>query len=495
MSKKKTPSFTFELPLKITPHDEKVLEIRLDQGRLLYNSCLSEGLKRLDLMRESKLYGEAVKCKDKKEKAKLFKSLRAKFGISDNAIQAVATKNKNACSIGKNVDAATCQKIGTRAFKAIEEHMYGKRGRPRFKGKGRFRSLESKSNASGIRFKDGKVEWKGLKLTPIFDRKDKHGVEAHALSCRTKYVRLVRKKIKGKTRWYVQLIQEGLPLIKEKNKIESGAVVGLDIGPSTIAVVGDDDAFLTAFVPEIQSVDKTIRLIQRKMDRSRRANNPDNYNSDKTVKKGKKSWKRSKKYIKLQNTLAEKQRCLAEIRKTSHGQLINKILSFGNIVKTEKLSYKAFQKLFGKSVGKRAPGEFMKRIRFKAGNAGGVVEEFSTYTTKLSQVCHQCETYKKKKLSTRVHTCDCGIKPVQRDLYSGFLARHVEKDSLIISQAQEAWATAERLLERAMLRLKQTASGQPRLSSFGLGQRQSGSHVKGESEPTNTTDVVAYAPA
>src|SRR5258706_12210594 len=35
---------------------------------------------------------------------------------------------------------------------------------------------------------------------PIYDHKDKHGVEAHALNSKTKYVRLIKKELKGKPR-------------------------------------------------------------------------------------------------------------------------------------------------------------------------------------------------------------------------------------------------------------------------------------------------------
>ena len=51
-----TPSFIHELPLRTTPHDAAVLEVRLDAARNLYNACLQEALRRLDLMRESKAY-------------------------------------------------------------------------------------------------------------------------------------------------------------------------------------------------------------------------------------------------------------------------------------------------------------------------------------------------------------------------------------------------------------------------------------------------------
>ena len=44
-------------PLKTTPHDEAVLDVRLDAARNLYNACLWVALRRLDLMRKSGISG------------------------------------------------------------------------------------------------------------------------------------------------------------------------------------------------------------------------------------------------------------------------------------------------------------------------------------------------------------------------------------------------------------------------------------------------------
>ncbi len=122
--------------------------------------------------------------------------------------------------------------------------------------------------------------------------------------------------------------------------------------------------------------------------------------------------------------LAELHRKLAAHRKALHGQLVNTILSYGRYIKTEKLSYKAFQKMWGKSIGKRAPGMMMAQLRRKAESTDGWVDEFATRTTRLSQTCI-CGTIKKKSLSDRFHICDCGVIQ-QRDLFSAFLARCVE---------------------------------------------------------------------
>lgn len=86
--------------------------------------------------------------------------------------------------------------------------------------------------------------------------------------------------------------------------------------------------------------------------------------------------------------------------------------------------YKAWQKMFGRSVGRNAPGQFITRLKQIAESAGGYLNEFPTRETKLSQRC-LCGQFKKKSLSERVHQCGCGIT-AQRDLFSGYLARFVD---------------------------------------------------------------------
>lgn len=229
-----------------------------------------------------------------------------------------------------------------------------------------------------------------------------------------------------------------------------------DVGTSTIAMVGDKGAELKQFCGELIPKQKEKRTLQRKLDRQRRANNPDNYNENGTVKKGRKKWKKSNRYRKTQDALAELDRTLAAHRKSLHGKDINEILTQGIYLKSEKLSYKSFQKLWGKSIMVRAPSMFMNSLKRKAENAGGFLKEFPTKTTKLSQACHICGEYHKKSLDQRWHTC-CGLH-VQRDLYSAFLAKcvDIEKDSLDIERARKLFPSLEPILSEAVSRVKQT---------------------------------------
>jgi putative transposase len=517
MEKDKSLIFIHELRIKTNPQQLCILNRRLNMSRQIYNACLGEALKRLKLMRESKLYQQAYKMPKEIEKSKgkkvknkdrnaSFNEARKVYKFQEYDLHAFVKTLRSESFLEKHIDSSTAQKLATRAFDAVMKYAVGKRGKPRFKSSNRFSSVEGKSNTTGIRWKGGKIVWgKGLSCSVIYDLKDKHGLEHYALSKETKYVRLVKRRIKGQEAWYAQLIQEGLSYQKGKNKLGS-SVVGLDIGPSNIAYVGEDKAGLQAFCPEIDDMSKNIKVLQRKMSRMLRLNNPDNFEADRViinsngkekikqgkVKKSVKQWTMSQRYILLRNKLSEMQRKMAAQRKTSHGQLVNKILAIGTEIKTENLSYKGFQKNFGKSIGKRAPGLFIELLRRKAEKAGGEVIEFNTRTTALSQTC-QCGVKQKKTLKERWHQCnECGIN-AQRDLYSAFLARFVRENQLDSSQALNAWPGADILLEQALSNLKQTTISKAYLASFGLSQRQSCSSAKKGSVINEALDVVATA--
>ena len=474
-------TIVLELPLATTPAQEHALDVRFMAGKFLYNACLGESLNRLKRLRHSVEWKQARALPKSSEKAKAFRTCVQKYGFSNYDLQAFSTKTKNACWIGQHLDAHTTQKIASRAFAAAERYLYRKGGTPRFKRRfDTLGSLEGKSNASGIRWRTDHVEWGGLTLRGRFDPKDKHGVQTSALQQVVKYCRIVKRTIKGRARYFVQLVLSGLP--KQKKKPGPG-VVGLDLGPSSVALVSSTTASLEVFCPGVAFPAERLRRLQRALDRSRRANNPDNYRSDGTIKPGPKTWVVSAGYLRLRQAIAECQRVLAARRITEQGTLVNQVLSEGATIKTEKLTYTAFQKSFGRSVRDRAPGTFMTRLRHKAESAGGKVVEFSTRTTKLSQTCH-CGNLAKKPLSQRWHQCAvCGAGPVQRDLYSAFLSLWVdpETETLDIRQAQHAWPGAESLLLGTISRLEhESANGRVFPASFGLKrQRRSGSAQEG----------------
>ncbi|XXG30589.1 MAG: hypothetical protein WJ306_11245 [Ferrovum myxofaciens] len=139
-----------------------------------------------------------------------------------------------------------------------------------------------------------------------------------ALTNKTKYCRVLWRVVSGSRRWFVQLMQEGIAPAKHEQAC--GEIVGLDIGPSTVAVVGDNSASLVKFCDTVVQPWKETRRLQRAMDRSKRATNPHCFNANGTWKKGQK-FTPSKRYTAIRTEYAEVERKLAAERKRAHGEL------------------------------------------------------------------------------------------------------------------------------------------------------------------------------
>ena len=288
--------------------------------------------------------------------------------------------------------------------------------------------------------------------------------QQEALKCGVKYCRITRKWVKTKWKYYAQLILEGYPPVKcnnngvMKHPVKKGRV-GLDIGTQTLAISGSDICDLRVLAPsaraQAKSIVNEIARTMRAMDRSRRAMNPQYYNSDGTIKrlkrkhghKQKRDWKYSKHYYRLRARLRDLNRRLAGIRKMEHNILSNELLSHGNEFIVEDMNYKALQKRsketkvnaktgrahtkkrLGKSLSRCAPAMFISILTNKATRYGGNVIKISTFETKASQFDHTDESYTKKKLSERMAYLSSG-EVVQRDLYSAFLLAHIDTESL-----------------------------------------------------------------
>ena len=225
-------------------------------------------------------------------------------------------------------------------------------------------------------------------------------------------------------------------------------------------------ADLVTFCEELAPNTRKKRRLQRKMDRQRRANNPENYDEKGRVKKHgttRLSFRESKRYKASRRQHAHTERRLAAHRKALHGKLAHDIVAVGKTITMEKTSFKGWQKQYGRSIGLRAPGMFVAHLTRIVAKTGGTLREVSASHTKLSQYCHQCQQYVKKPRSQRWHTCTCGCGPVQRDLYSAFLLAHLGPQQTVPSVTQPVWEGAEPRLRAVMEGLQQRANEGQRL--------------------------------
>lgn len=313
-----------------------------------------------------------------------------------------------------NIDSSTSQKIASHLWKAYDKLFFGNSKQINYKKYGSLNALEGKSNKSGIRLKNNKIYWLGLEL-PI-KINDKNEYERYALEQPICYNRIIRKFIKGAYKYYIQIIFKGKPFIKHGMNYGD---VGIDIGTRTIAICSQYDVKLYELADKVPKLESQKNIIQRKLDRSKKGINPDNFKEDGTIQKGiKLEWNYSKNYIKNKNLLKKFYRKQTVIRKLQHEILANEILTLGSNVYVERMNFQGLQrrskettknkngkinkkKRFGKSLGNKAPAMLLEILDRKLKYHGEELHKVNTYKIKASQYNHEEDVYKKKKLSQR----------------------------------------------------------------------------------------------
>ena len=507
--KPKKPSFILELKLSVSPFVKDVLNKRFRIGERLYNTTLSYALKQLTVMKESKRYRKNLHLyrevkhqlgrTQQKEKIKIYQEektilqkelsiIRESYGLTEYGLHVYIQKHQH--NYKMHIDSLTAQKIATQVWQAMEKVIFHG-SNAHFKKYGTLTSLEGKTNRSGIRFRDNHLVWNGLEI-PVIIRKNDLFAHESLSSYKLKYCRIVRKWIRGKQIFYVQLIMDGIPPAKKINSTgtfrhpetpnERG---GIDIGTSTIAVASKKEVFLQPLAPNVPLLEAEKRRLLRKLDRSRRSTNPQNYHVDGTIQKGiKLTWSRSKNYYKILYQLKEIARLKEVYVKEQHSKLANRILSCGNELYVETMNFKALakraketkvnektgkfqrKKRYGKSIGNYAPAKLLRILKQKLGYMCKQLHEVNTRTFKASQYNHITDTCQKKKLHQR--WSHVNGQPVQRDLYSAFLLMNSELH-LEHTNRQSCFDTFEAFLllhDQQIETLKQSHQKQP--SSMGI---------------------------
>ncbi len=261
MAKSTKESFVLELKLSVETWQHHILQTRFELARKLYNTTLSYALKQYQQMKESKhyrkqlrLYQEAKRHLERTTQrgkirsfkievdayAKALNEIRQSYGLTEYGLHAYIKKHQQ--NVKKHIDSNTSQKIASTAWKAIKMELF-KGKKAHFKKYGTLTSVEGKSNKAGIRFKDNIIHWNGLTI-PVMIRKDDLFVEESLALHLVKYCRIVKKVIRGKDTYYVQLVMGGVPPAKRINstgafrhKETPIARVGIDIGTSTVRLL------------------------------------------------------------------------------------------------------------------------------------------------------------------------------------------------------------------------------------------------------------------
>lgn len=395
--------YILTLPLKTELYQEHILEKRFRLGEELYNKFLSYEKKKYYEMTKRRDYRDAQslikdltmqineldKQSDKsKESKKLSQDLKKKRKEQYDAIYNIK-KMFNWSEFGfgmdmkkyrghykKNLNSQICNNLAVRCFRAfekMEEELVKDQYRSdedkvnpyvHYKRKDSLRSLCGSQNTTGIRFilddekKVGLVKWQGLEF--IIDLTKCTLYEWKALQSEICYCAVKREKIKGKWKYYIQLTLKGH--VPDKFNKQTGE---LKI-TSTSLTVSTEDGTKTYPLAIKNHEDKKTELLQ-KMDASRRATNPDNYNDDGTSKEKNKikGWRFSKAYKKYRAELYEIFRKECEEKKLLQEVLANEVIASGDVFNCNKMDFKFLQKNLGKKIQSASPAMLKSTIERK----------------------------------------------------------------------------------------------------------------------------------
>jgi len=473
-----TPSYVVSTKIQLPESIANRLEKSLRISNSAYNEALSFGLKRFEALKQNSYYQELLEARRLARKgiAKLKKAekiakgltqqvkcydkilfeLRKAYSLTKFELQKYLGKQRRkAGSSYKQLGAGEIQVIAEQAYQTLEKVLFYqiKPHKVRFRSKFDLDvSYRNRVNTEATRLVPSDKPGIAYRLyihkaSTFVDIPEKAFNKYQQMSLmrseKIKYVQIIRKTIRGKKVYTLQIVCQGFP----PSKVTKGeGVVGIDPGISTVAFASQSEVAFVDLVPKnIARKEKLLKDLDRKIERSQRVNNPECYDERGKIKKGARFKRPSKRQIRLRNRRRKVYRSLSEERKKLQGQLINRIVSQASIIRVEELNVKGLQKRsrdirinpktnrpyskkrFGKAIFRAAPSAFRTALETRAFQLGIEFEVISPKDVKPSQYNHITQTFEKKPLSTRVYDLSDSYPGVQRDLYSAFLIGHIEK--------------------------------------------------------------------
>ena len=341
---------TFEYRLRVGRAGHVRLGALVEGQRLLYNAALQE---RRDAWR---LAGRSISLFDQTRSL-----TECRRDLPDITAVPVALQR------------GTLRRVD-RAYKAFFRRCKagGKPGFPRFKGFGRFHTLEW-TEYKGIRFDTGTGRLTSQAFGTLRARVHRPFPEGASI----RSIRLVRD-VKG---WKVQLaVRMQTPA---KRPVRTAA--GLDFGLTHLATVSDGARIANPRAGRDAAA--VLRRRQRHLARCRR---------------GSKGRRRAVHGVQRAHAKA------ANVRRTWHRQQAAKLVERFDLVAMEDLNVKGLARgMLAKSVHDAGWGHFTKAIADKAESAGSSVVFVDPRGT--TQQCSGCGATVPKTLSDRWHRCGCGV--------------------------------------------------------------------------------------
>ena len=251
-----------------------------------------------------------------------------------------------------------------------------------------------------------------------------------------------RTTASGKRLYYANIIFSGTPY-NYTTIGKPNTQVGIDVGVSKLTAYASDGSLKTFELSIGQEYKSQLSHLTQQMEWKRRIGNPQNYNSDGTIKSGKLTWNYSKAYLRLRDKFKELNYKITQKRKHHINHIVKELLSMGNNFYVENLDYSKMQekkpleeksdgsgyksrKNYGESLLYASPAMVIATLQEKLSYQNIELVKLSTFDTKLSQINHITGQYTKVSLSEKYRNIN-GFN-INRRLYTAFLLSQFDGD-------------------------------------------------------------------
>lgn len=379
--------FTLTLRLKTTHEQEELLYKLMRTYAYVNNVMVSHAQKCLAELRKDERYKELkISFKNNKrytaaEKKELY-AIFANYGLTNYGFSKYMKAKNN---LNKYVNSGVLRNISNKVWNAVEYVLYKGGDNVNFIKRNNFRCFTSNDNKTGVYYRNGVVRVAKMKIRPYIRKNDTYAIEA--LKNEIVLCRIKRKWHKHSWRYYVDIVLKG---DSPKKRSAANGTVKAVISPTSITATSGNGSLEEKLARDVESIDKEIIRVNRKIERQKRANNPENYKPNGKIRRNSKYFKREWKESHSQHLMVHKRRELSRLRKDkvnlSHHILALKIMELGNVVQVERKRSHSDTKMSKKNIYLNlngSPSKFIAKLQQKLNNAGGELVHVSSDKTKI----------------------------------------------------------------------------------------------------------------
>lgn len=356
--------YTVRFQLELNMSEKRFLSKSFFYANQMHNQIVRHASNRLNAllhdkgyMDARKAYGEAefskkgaseLSASEKKKKKELSNIMRMKqkeYNLTKTSLCKFVSKEQK--KYKSYINSHQAQAEADAVYKGVEKVLFEDGHHLHYRRYNSFDCIKQKCAATGVRLS----RWDTIcfmkhyfKVRIPEDEYIQNIISSVDLKGDVVYSFLKRIEFNSGFKYYVVITLRGDAPKRIKLSEDGGHRTGVDFGTSTIATASNNEVHLEELVPESTRYEKEIRHKQNLVDVSMRKHNPENYNKNGTVKKGKHKWKTTKRCRRLKRQIHVLYRKQSAYIKTSHHTFINRIVQNTSEFILEPMNFKALQK-------------------------------------------------------------------------------------------------------------------------------------------------------